>query len=295
MSIVLINPSNFYNHRFLENIPPKTIGVYYFYNAIGEVIYVGKSRDIRKRMLQHFFNPRRGKGFQMMEEVAELSYEHTGTELIALLLESSEIKNLKPVYNVSQKRTRAILYYGIFQKLDRKRYINLYVKKWRAGEEPLMLLENKYEANAFLEKIAEKNQLCLAKCAQHTTGGACFYHVRDICRGACVAEEAAPDYNRRAKKAMKSFGFEQESFFIVGAGRNHSEKSIVCIEQGKYRGFGYIDFTFGPPTLEDMRDCIRTYDHNRNIQQILFSQLKTGLTKIPFESGRVDCYSDPDF
>ena len=70
------------------------------------------------------------------------------------------------------------------------------------------------------------------------------------------------------------------------------EKSLVCIEQGKYKGFGFIDFTFGPPGIEDMRDAIKPYDHNKNIQQILCGYMKHELVKIPFADNSSVFYED---
>ncbi|CAN5361194.1 hypothetical protein BH11BAC1_BH11BAC1_15010 [soil metagenome] len=283
------------NQEIFERIPTQITGVYYFYNTQGEVIYVGKSKDIKKRMLQHFSSQGKGKVERMLMEIADISFENTGNELVALLLESSEIKSIKPSYNISQKRTRTIPYYGIFQKSDRQKYINLYVKRLRQGEEPIVAMENMSAANELLNKVVEKFNLCLAKCDQHKTGGACIDRHLHKCLGACVVEEPASDYNRRVKKAIRSFSFESENFFIVGDGRNEVEKSLVCIEKGKYKGFGYFDFTFGPPSIDDMHDCIKKYDHNRNIQQILCSRLKQGLTKVPFESGQLELFVEEEY
>jgi DNA polymerase-3 subunit epsilon len=281
--------------EIFEKVPPQITGVYYFYNAKGEVIYVGKSKDVKKRLLQHFSSQGNKKAIRMLHEISDITYENTGNELVALLLESSEIKNLKPLYNVSQKRTRAIPYYGIFQKYDKQGYINLFIKKLRQGEEPLIATEDTFEANAILDRIVEKFNLCLAKCGQHKTGGPCFDRHLHKCLGACVAEERTVDYNQRARKAIKSFSFESENFFIVGEGRNKTEKSLVCIERGKYKGFGYIDTSFNPPSIDDMHDCIKKYDHNRNIQQILCSHVKLGLIKIPFESGQLELFAEVDY
>ncbi len=273
----LLNPYVF------ENIPPHVTGVYYFYNVHHEVIYVGKSKDIRKRLLQHFSSNTRKKTIQMLHEIADISYENTGCELVALLLESDEIKNLRPRYNVSQKRSRGVSYFGIFQKRDKKGYLNLYIKRLRQGEEPIITMETLNDARELLERILEKFNLCLSKCDLHKIAGACFNFHLHKCKGACVGNELPGSYNERARKAIKSISFEKENFFIVGNGRNPTEKSLICIEGGKYQGFGFLDFSFGPPGIEDMRDCIKKYNHNKNIQQILCSFMKHDHIKIPFE------------
>jgi DNA polymerase-3 subunit epsilon len=282
----ILNSFNF------ENIPAYTTGVYYFYNRNKDVIYVGKSRDIRKRLLQHFLSGRKNRKSAMLDEIADVSYENTGNELIALLLESHEIKNIRPKYNVSQKITNRVSYVGVFQKFDRRGYLNLFVKRLRQDEEPVIAAETISEAQLLLNNISEKFNLCLAKCDLHNTKEACFNYHMDLCFGACIAEEPPAEYNTRVKLAIRNFGFEKESFFIVGEGRSHMEKSIVCIERGKYIGFGFIDFTFGPPGIEDMRDAIKPYGHNKNIQQILCGHMKHNVVKIPFTDSSTVFYEE---
>ena len=70
----------------LEELPSET-GVYYFHNENGDIIYVGKSRNIRKRVNQHFTNDN-PKSREMQKKVASVSFELTGNELIALLKEN---------------------------------------------------------------------------------------------------------------------------------------------------------------------------------------------------------------
>ncbi|MEL6141015.1 MAG: exonuclease domain-containing protein, partial [Bacteroidota bacterium] len=84
----------------IQNLPEEC-GVYYFHDTSGRVIYVGKSTNIRKRIAQHFADTTQ-KGKDIRERVADISYEETGSELIALLLESEEIKRLEPNINRAQ-------------------------------------------------------------------------------------------------------------------------------------------------------------------------------------------------
>jgi DNA polymerase III subunit epsilon len=125
--------------------------------------------------------------------------------------------------------------------------------------------------------------------------GACFHYHLHTCRGACIEKETPQSYNLRVKQAIKSFSFENENFFIVGDGRNKTEKSLICIENGKYKEFGFIDFSFGPPNVEDMKDCIKKYLHNKNIQQILGSFLKKEYIKIPFDSNNVGLFREKHY
>ncbi len=268
------------NESSVERIPFGITGVYYFYNQLGNVIYVGKSKDIKKRILQHFINQKSKKSIRLLHEIADISYENTGSELIALLLESDEIKKLRPPYNTSQKRVSIIPSYGIFQRKDFAGYMNLSIERLKAGSEPLTTMDNLMAAKEILYKAVDAYELCLSKCDLHNTGGPCFNHQIHKCLGACINKEDTEIYNARVSEAIVSFSFNHESFFLLDKGRNDNEKSVICIEKGIYKGFGYFDFTFSQPTLDDLRDSIKKYSHNRDIQSIISRFLTTGMKKI---------------
>lgn len=87
------------------NTLPQDAGVYYFFNSDRDLIYVGKSKNIRKRVMTHMLNSQTNKGMAMRKEIADIDFEVTGSELVALLKESDEIKQKKPFFNSAQKQT----------------------------------------------------------------------------------------------------------------------------------------------------------------------------------------------
>src|SRR5262249_28651678 len=150
-------------------------------------------------------------------------YENTGSELVALLLESDEIKRLKPRFNSAQKRTRAIPHYGIYKGMDASGYITLFIDRLKMGVEPLTTADSALEVRETFYRAIEKHHLCLTKCGLHNLGGPCFdYHLHK-CFGACINEEDPETYNRRVMQAISDFSFENESFFIIGDGRKKEE------------------------------------------------------------------------
>ena len=88
----------------LERLP-QVPGVYYFHDQKGKVIYVGKAKNLRHRVVSHFSNNKPGRQKQeFLRNIYSISHETTGTELMAFLLECIEIKRLWPAYNRSLKR-----------------------------------------------------------------------------------------------------------------------------------------------------------------------------------------------
>lgn len=271
----------------LHSIPENVTGVYYFHNQHGYVIYVGKALDIKKRLMQHFAMTGKdsSKAIQMKAEIADIKFVETGNELLALLLESDEIKRIKPIYNVMQKKSRPVPFFGIFTEYDAHGYINFSIRKLKEGDEPMSTADNVHSARELLQMMVERYRLCLSKCDLHNMPGPCFNFHLHKCEGACLNSEAAEDYNARALEAIGRHSFQRESFMILGKGRRENEQSVVCVERGQYKGFGYIDIDSGEPDIELMRSSIKPYPHNRDIQQILCTYLRGKHTRIDFEAG----------
>ncbi|MGB3632682.1 MAG: DEDD exonuclease domain-containing protein [Rubrobacteraceae bacterium] len=94
---------------------PNTPGVYYFVDKHGTVLYVGKAKDLKVRVRTYFNGgDGRRKIGRLVEEVAEVRYEETQSELHALIHEAREIKRLLPRYNSVGREPRA----SWFIKLD---------------------------------------------------------------------------------------------------------------------------------------------------------------------------------
>jgi DNA polymerase III subunit epsilon len=98
---------------------PELCGVYYMYDEVGKIVYIGKSINIQKRMFEHFAD-KTEKGLKLFNSVHDIHYEVTGSELIALLLESAEIKKHLPRINRAQKKV--YFPYIIFQYKDENGY-----------------------------------------------------------------------------------------------------------------------------------------------------------------------------
>ena len=255
---------------------PQATGVYYFHNEAGEVIYVGKSINIYKRIQQHLavdFKSR--KSLEFKNSIADITWELTGSELVALLYESHLIKELKPAYNRAQRRS--IFPAGIYLRVDEQGYKRLAYGRAdaRNAEIPIIALANQYKAQGFLYHKVAKFNLCQKLCGLYKTPGACFDFQVHRCQGACVGQEPSETYNLRVDEAIDSISYEHETFVVIGPGRTELEKTIVLVENGRYRGFGYVDETFTARRLDDFRDVIKFYTDNKDTQQIIRQHLRT--------------------
>jgi DNA polymerase-3 subunit epsilon len=256
----------------IQNLPEET-GVYYFMNHYKEIIYIGKSKNIKTRVLSHFQDSNSRRSQKMIEQVTDVSFEITGSELVALLKESYEIKTIKPIFNRRQRRASSD--FGIYYYEDKDGYIRFKIEKHNREDQLLTTFNSHREAKSYLFGLCEKNDLCQKLCGLYDTSGACFYYHLNTCRGACVQAESPQSYNERAKRAIEKLNLDHENIFILENGRNEGEKALVKIENGRYSGYGYIDAgeSLSDPGL--LHDVIRYYPDNQDVYRILRNYLRT--------------------
>ncbi len=264
--------SRFYNISadIIKKLPEEA-GVYYFYNKDGNIIYIGKSKDIKTRVFSHFSNEKSERALKMVDEIHDISYELTGSELIALLLESNEIKVQKPKYNRRQRRVAS--HYGIYRYIDELGYI-CFKAEGVKGEMPIVCFNSAKETRERLYQLSEKYGLCQKLCGLYEASGACFYYQIKQCKGACVGKEPVTDYNKRVQEMLDDLSYNWQNFYVIDKGRNDDEKSVVKIENGKYFGFGYIDAECIGNDLENLSNVIKSYPDNKDIQQIIRTYLR---------------------
>ena len=251
---------------------PEETGVYYLYDHEDTLIYIGKSKNVRSRIVSHFNNNSTKKAVSMKQQIKRIDFELTGSELIALLKESEEIKQELPIYNRAQRRS--LFNYGIYANLELDGYIHLRAQKSDKNQKPITTFYSLKEAKEQLRKIVDENELCLKLSGLYQTEGACFYHQIERCHGACVGKEAINDYNDRVTKAFKKFQFKDENIIIVDKGRSVSEKSVILVNKGQYLGYGYIEEQEMIEDPDQLYNYIKEKRDNKDTQQIIRNYLK---------------------
>ena len=256
--------------RIVEELPSST-GVYYMHDDDGEIIYVGKSKNIRKRLNQHFTSES-VKSREMQNEVYAVTYEATGNELVALLKENQEIKKLKPKYNRALKRS--VFNYGLYQTYDDNGYLKLYYSKNQTKKTPITTFTNKNQARSFMDRIIEEFGLCLNLTGISNSDSACFNYSIKKCFGACVSEESPEFYNKRIQAIIDKYSFSNQNMIVVDRGRETSEKSALLIENGIFMGVGYFDLNHQISHPDIIRSIITPMENDRDAQHIIQSYMR---------------------
>lgn len=265
-----ILPPNLPKEEF-DKLPAKA-GVYYFHDVHGTIIYVGKAINIKKRIAGHFTGEaQEWNRSNIRNEIHNISFELTGNELIALILESQEIRKLWPKYNLAQKYR--IEEWGIFDYEDQKGYLRFVVNTVTKNSKPLITFSSKGDAWNFLWGKVKESDLCPKLSGLQTAKGPCYAHQSGTCAGACEDSESSEDYNARVQQSINSFFGEGETVAIIGRGRKSEEKSLVLVEKGNYLGFGFFSQDVTIHDFESAKSYINLSKDNRVVQNLVNSYL----------------------
>ncbi len=251
---------------------PEECGVYYFHDAEGHVVYVGKSINIKKRVAEHF-KDKTEKGKHLQKMVDDVSWEITGSELIALLMESSEIKRLQPPINRAQRIWQ--FPYAIHTFINQSGYICFDIKKTTLKTRNQLQVVAEFpkisHARGWLTEVNKRFELCQKYCHLEAGNGACFDFHLQKCHGACVSQESPENYNERAELALSAMdtNFLEPNFFVIEKGRTTGENAVVLVENGEYRGFGYAELDQLNGNLKELHAVISLRENNPEVKRIL--------------------------
>ncbi|WP_262711963.1 exonuclease domain-containing protein [Flavisolibacter ginsenosidimutans] len=248
---------------------PHSPGIYYFHDAKGKVVYVGKAKDIRSRVNSHFSNNSDSKQKQnFLRTVHAISFQQTATELMAAILESTEIKRLWPAFNVSQKKPEEL--FGIFVYEDQNGYMRLAIEKKRKNSTPIYTFHYKVDGHGVLRKLMKEFSLCPKLCFMQTSNDACVGMDEGHCNGACEKKELPSLYNDRVLQAISSLT-KRPSYVVLDKGLTEDEVSCIMVVQGNFFGMGYLPKNFEITSERAIQEYITPYKDNSTIRALLSS------------------------
>ena len=256
---------------------PTTAGVYYFKDNKGKIIYVGKAKNIKKRVLGHFYD-KKTKEITLCAETTSLDFEETGNELIALLKESAEIKHHYPKYNSAQKRS--IQQYGIFTYEDRNGIIHLAFNKIKMTPNPVAICYSPTEARQYLETLCSTFELCPKYCHLQENVAVCSHYKIKQCIGICSDLDIVEEYNQRVQDALQSIKEVEATLVIKTNGRTMDENGFVVIRENNYSGYGFAPTDVAIKQIEDLEMFITPQKNTLETQRIVESYVRNNPTAV---------------
>ncbi len=188
----------------IDNLP-ESPGVYIFYGPNGAPLYVGKSINIKERVLSHFSQNDIPSDMKIVKNIESIDAIKTAGELSALILEANLIKKLQPIFNKTLRRTQELI--AIIKLEDNDGYFRATIQKIKTLEEDdiehvLGVFKSKRDAVNFLRTIAKENNLCPKLLDIEKTKKGCLSQQFGWCKGACLKKEDPVLYNLRFSLAF---------------------------------------------------------------------------------------------
>jgi DNA polymerase-3 subunit epsilon len=240
----------------LESLPSSS-GVYYFYNAAGKTIYVGKAKNIRKRVRSHFSNNKTSRQKQdFLRETHRISYKECATELMAHILESTEIRRLWPVHNRSQRGY--LPQFGLLCYEDMQGYKRFAVEKIRRSFKPIYTFNTVVEGHVRLRELVAEFGLCTRLC-NLTTDPDC----------GCATHPPVEQYNNNVDEAISWMRKHLPTFALIDKGIDDNEHSCILVMKGNLYGMGYLhdkqQQLLSIETLQKTMEPLQDNDYIRNL------------------------------
>ena len=260
------------DQRLPPNLPPEDFeklpqqaGVYYFYNEFKKVIYIGKAVNLKKRVASHFtghkITPQRQ---HFLRDIHAISFEVCATELMALLLEGSEIKKLWPTYNKALKHFEAK--FGLFEYEARNGYHYLAIGKLSKNQSCIEAFNSIFDGITKLRELAETFEIDSRFCIYGTpTQPELPFE---------TVKTAFPDvavHNDKVATALEYYLNNRPSFVVIDKGRTADERSCILVEKGHFYGMGYIPDEVAITELEEVKTHLTRYTSNHYFMQVIYS------------------------
>jgi len=268
---------NAQDQRLPPNLPPEDFeqlpekpGVYYFYSQQRQVVYVGKAKNLKKRVAQHFsghkITPQRQN---FLKDIYSISFEVCATEFMALLLECCEIKKLWPVHNRALKKFDPK--FGLYEYEARNGYRYLAIGKLAKHQSYIEMFHSQYDGVNLLLKLTQQFEIDHRFCHYGTIEGEASA-VRDLSNLPDVSE-----HNSSIDHALDFIAESRPSFGIIDKGRSADERSCIWIEKGHFYGMGYIASDIGITEASEIKGYVTLHKSNNYIMQLI----TTFATKYP--------------
>jgi DNA polymerase-3 subunit epsilon len=253
-------PANLPEHhvKLLTDTP----GVYYFHDIKGKVIYVGKAKNLKKRVVSHFTGlDISQKRQEFLKSIHTITHAVCPTEFIACLLESVEIKRLWPIHNKSQKRYEQL--WGIYLFEDSRGYQRLAIDKKRKYSSPVASFSLLVDAHRLLWKLVKEFELHPVLCFLDNTT------TKEL--------PEASLYNQSVQKALGWLEAQKETFLI------RDKEGCVLVEEGRFYGMGQIPATVELTALAQIKSQLIEYPEN----EVLRSMIRNYAEKFPGKVVRI--------
>lgn len=250
----------------VSDLPSET-GVYYMHDKEGEIIFLGKTKNAKKRVNQHFTNVGH-LARRLQKETKKVTFERTGSELVAILKEYQELTNTKPKYNtITHKK---LFSHVINFHKNGTPHITLEITKSKFRKKQMIGFSGIPSAQNFMGKISEEFELCPSSLGLEEV----CEHAQNGCAQGCVDIQSPEVYNDKVEQAFQKYSILKKNMVLVDKGREIGERSFILIKNGILQGFGYVELNHQMNNIHILESIITPMASDENTTFIVESFLR---------------------
>ena len=227
MSLIL--SKKIYEHKEL----PEQIGVYYFIDSNDIPIYIGKSLNIKKRIQQHL-NSNSSKSDKIKNRYSHIRYLETKSELLALIIESQEIKKNKPILNKKLRKKKRNIFISKYK--NENGYYGLKISRDR--QDSITSFRSINSARSFISYISKKYELCEKINTAFLSSHCCFSISFSSKSQKCFCDDDKELYNNKFLNMLNSIELPKNKFLIYCKNGN-KPYPFISVSKGVVEGYGY--------------------------------------------------------
>ena len=236
-------PSSKNKWQKLINKLPNDVGIYYFHDQNGKIIYIGKSNNIKNRVNQHLTGKSK-KSLNIQLEAFDITFERTGSELIALLKENTEIKKHKPKFNKLLKKIIKKFCLEICENLDGDKYLR--ICHYDDTVNYLECYSSLKTANSRLEFFKKKYEL----------------------------SDSIKKNNTNINLLIKDLSYKFKNMLLIDKGRDIDEKSVIVVKNNNYIGYGFFTLNHQISNFEVLDSLIVKNEYIENSKEVILKYIK---------------------
>ena len=254
----------------VRELPNKT-GMFYMHNKDGDIIHLSKSTDIKKKVNQ-LFTKSGDRSRKLAKDTKKVTFEETGSELVAILKEHEELLKLRPKYSIIPKKRMFSHALGLEE--NKNGYATLNIKPYRECKDPLGLFNGIFSAKNHLYKLTKEFGLCEKVNGISEARGNCSGYDEGTCNGACLQLEDTATYNNRVLNATAKYNLKDKNVVLVDKGREIGEQSAILIRSGSLVGFGFYDLNYQINNMHILESLITPMKGTRDANFLIESYLR---------------------
>lgn len=247
---------------------PMAAGVYYFYNAKGEILYIGKASRLKSRVSTHFSADKSSaRSMAFKREIAHIHYRLCGNILIAGLVEDHEIRKHWPPYNRAQKNPK--LRFGVFAYKNQNAHWCLGINRIGGQQAFIAKFHSLEKARTWLANEVEERGLDPSLCGFPQSSG--------------ILKEG---HNQAAEALLKSLKGLDTAHIWLGKGREDGERSFLYFDHTGFQGVGFVPPEVSVEFAEQLEPYLERLNRSASTDGILrdgFKRLNLQLIQLPEE------------